>query len=257
MPDHSSLLTFVLAWFRGTLERNLWLLGDTLMGNEPPEWTSFEPLAAAILTALLILFMTWVVRSRLRDPESAVVPDEKLTVLTFLEVFLGYFYDLAKSMMDEKRAKKYYPIIGTSALFVFFSNVMALVPGMQVATSSLNVTMGCALVVFVLFNVYGLMANGWGYVKHLFGPSVFLAPLVFVIEVISLCVRPVTLSVRLMVNMSADHLVMLGFMGLLPILVPIPVQLLGVVIILVQTLVFTLLTAIYIALATEHEAEEH
>ena len=257
MPEHSSLLTFLLSWFKENLDRNLHLVGDSFIGNEPPEWTSFEPIAAAILTALLVIVMALMVRAKLQDPEASVVPDEKLTLRTFFEVFLGYFYDLAKAVMDEERAKKYFPIIGASALFVFFSNVMAMLPVMPVATSSLNVTLGCALVVFVLFNVYGIQANGWNYFRHLAGPSPYLAPLIFPIEVISLCVRPVTLSVRLMLNMSVDHLILIIFMGLFPVVAPIPVQFLGIIIVVVQTLVFTMLTAIYIALATEHEAEEH
>jgi len=257
MPEHSSLLTFVLSRFRGNLEHNLHLIGDSVIGNEAPEWTSFEPIAAAILVALLVIVMALMVRARLKDPESSVVPDEKLTLRTFFEVFLGYFYDLAKAVMDEERAKKYFAIIGTSALFVFLSNVMAMLPILPVATSSLNITLGCALVVFVLFNVYGIQANGWGYFKHLAGPSPYLAPLIFPIEVVSLCVRPVTLSVRLMLNMSVDHLILLIFMSLVPVLIPIPVQFLGVIIVVVQTLVFTMLTTIYIALATEHEAEGH
>jgi F-type H+-transporting ATPase subunit a len=257
MPEHSSLLTFLLAGFKENLENNLHLIGDSMIGNEPPEWTSFEPIAAAILTALLVLVMSLMVRAKLQDPEASVVPDAKLTLRTFFEVFLGYFYDLAKAVMDEERAKKYFPIIGASALFVFFSNVMAMLPILPVATSSLNITLGCALVVFILFNVYGVMANGWGYFKHLAGPSIYLAPLIFLIEAVSLCVRPVTLSVRLMLNMSVDHLIFVIFMGLFPLVVPIPVQFLGIIIVIVQTLVFTMLTAIYIALATEHEAEEH
>ncbi len=257
MPEHSSLLTFVLAYFKETLQGNLHLVGDSMIGNEPPEWTSFEPIAAALLTALLVIVAALMVRAKLQDPEASVIPDEKLTLRTFFEVFLGYFYDLAKAVMDEERAKKYFPIIGASALFVFFSNVMAMLPILPVATSSLSITLGCALVVFILFNVYGIQANGWGYFKHLAGPSPYLAPLIFVIELVSLCVRPVTLSVRLMLNMSVDHLILLIFMGLIPVLIPIPVQFLGIVIIVVQTLVFTMLTTIYIALATEHEAEDH
>jgi F-type H+-transporting ATPase subunit a len=141
---------------------------------------------------------------------------------------------------------------------VFFSNVLALLPGMPVATSHLSITLGCALVVFVLFNIYGLMTNGMGYVKHLAGPVWWLAPLLFPLEVLSLCIRPVTLAVRLMVNMAADH-VMLGlFLGLVAVILPVPVMLLGCLVVVVQTLVFTLLTCIYIALATEgHEEHAH
>ena len=143
-----------------------------------------------------------------------------------------------------------------SAGFIFFSNCLALIPGFTPPTSNLNVTIGCALVVFVAFNYYGLKENGWGYLKHLAGPVWYLAPLIFVIEVISTCVRPVTLSVRLMINMAVDHLVGSIFLGMFAILVPIPLMFLAIIVILVQTLVFCLLTSIYIGLATEH-AEHH
>jgi len=156
-------------------------------------------------------------------------------------------------MMGAERAKKYFPVIGASAIFVFFSNIMALLPGMPVATSNLNITLGCALVVFVLFNFYGLKANGWNYIKHLAGPAWYLAWLVLPIELISLCVRPITLSVRLMLNMSVDHLILGIFVSLLALVIPVPLMVLGCLIVLIQTLVFTLLTTIYISLATEHD----
>jgi F-type H+-transporting ATPase subunit a len=107
-----------------------------------------------------------------------------------------------------------------------------------------------------LFNAYGLLTNGWAYVKHLAGPMWWLAPLMFPIELISLCVRPVTLGVRLMINMAVDHLILGLFMGLFAIIVPIPLMLLGCLVVVVQTLVFALLTCVYIGLATEHEAAE-
>jgi len=133
---------------------------------------------------------------------------------------------------------------------------MALLPGFPIATTSLSITLGSALVVFILFNLYGLKENGFGYIKHLAGPVWYLAPLVFPIELISLFVRPITLALRLMLNMSVDHLLLAIFMGFLTVLVPIPVMILGCIVVLVQTLVFTLLTCIYIGLATEHE-EHH
>jgi F-type H+-transporting ATPase subunit a len=131
---------------------------------------------------------------------------------------------------------------------------MALIPGWPVATSNLNISMGAALVVFIVFNVYGLKVQGWDYIKHLAGPSPILAPLIFPIELISLCVRPFTLAVRLMLNMAVDHLILTVFLSLFAVLLPLPVMVLGCLIILIQTLVFAMLTAVYIALATEHEA---
>lgn len=252
MPEHSNFLTILLGYFQETLQHNAHVLGNSILGGEPPSWTSWEPLAAASLVALLVLLFASTVRGRIVG-DAALIPEEKLTARTFAEVFLEYFYNLAKSIMDAERAKKYFPLIGGSALFVFFSNVLALIPGMPVATSSLGITAGCALVVFVLFNLYGLKAQGMGYIKHLMGPVWYLAWLIFPVEVISLCVRPVTLAVRLMLNMAVDHLILGIFLGLVAVLVPLPVMLLGCLVILVQTLVFTLLTCIYIDLATAHE----
>ena len=254
MPEHSSWLTLILSHFRETLDHNADMLGESLVGKQAPTWHSFEPLAASLFIVTLILLIAARVRSRLNQTDEAIIPEDKLTLRTFMEAFLAYFYDLAKSVMDAERAKKYFPLIATAAMFVFFSNVMALIPGFPVATSSLNITLGCALVVFVCFNAYGLATNGFGYVKHLAGPAWYLAPLVFPIEVIGMCARPLTLAVRLFLNMAVDHLILGIFLGLIAVLIPIPLMILGVLIVLIQTLVFTLLTCIYIGLATEHEA---
>jgi F-type H+-transporting ATPase subunit a len=258
MPEHATWLTLLLAHMRETLEHNTSALGDTLVNHNPATWASFEPIAAALFVAVLILLIAMRVRSRLDRVDEAVIPEDRLTLRTFMEAFLSYFYDLAKSVMGPDRAKKYFPLVGTAAVFVFFCNVMALVPGMPVATSHLGITFGCAIVVFVLFNVYGLMTQGGAYIAHLAGPVWWLAPLLFPLEVLSLFIRPVTLAIRLMVNMAADH-VMLGlFLSLVAVLIPVPVMLLGTLVVIVQTLVFTLLTCIYIGLATEgHEEHAH
>ena len=256
MPEHASFLTLILAHFKDTLEHNTELLGASIVGKVPPTWHSFEPLAASLFVFALVIVLAVIARAKLANADEAVIPDDTLTLRTFVEAFLSFFYDLAKSAMDADRAKRYFPLIGTAATFVFFSNVLALIPGMPVATSNLNVTLGCGIVVFLWFNAYGLMTNGFSYVAHLAGPKWWLAPLIFPIEVISLCVRPITLGVRLMINMAVDHLILGLFMGLIALLVPIPLMLLGILVVVVQTMVFTLLTCVYIGLATEHAHED-
>jgi F-type H+-transporting ATPase subunit a len=84
-------------------------------------------------------------------------------------------------------------------------------------------------------------------------PLILLVPLMVVIEVISHLIRPVTLSIRLMANMFADHAVVSVFFALVPFLVPVPLMLMGVFVSIVQALVFTLLSATYISLAVAHE----
>src|SRR5690606_35974611 len=170
---------------KDTLSHNAALVGEGFVVHTPPSWHSFEPILASLLIVLVILGIARLVGGQLRDMDKAVVPDSKLTLRTFIEAFLGYVYNMAKDVMDAKRAKKYFPVIGASALFVFFTNIVALLSTFPVATSSLNITFGCALVVFVLFNFYGLMTHGLGYIAHFAGPAWYLSWLIFPIEVIS------------------------------------------------------------------------
>ena len=254
MPEHTSFLTLLLAHAKETLAHNAGYFGNSFINGTPPSWRSTEPIIAALCVAVVLVVIGLVGRARLARLDDAVVPESRLSLATFVELFLGYFYDLAKSIMGPERAKKYFPVIGTSACFVFGSNLLGMVPGSPVPTTSLSITLGCSLVVFILFNIYGLKENGLDYIKHLAGPAWYLAPLMFVIETISLLVRPLTLAVRLMLNMAVDHLILGIFIGLVGLLIPLPVMILGCLIILIQTLVFSLLTCIYIGLATEHEA---
>ena len=112
-----------------------------------------------------------------------------------------------------------------------------------------------------MFNYYGFKENGLGYLKHLFGPyigwwGIPINLLLFVIEIISLLIRPLTLSVRLMLNMAVDHLLVTLVLGMVALFVPVPVLVLATLVVIVQVVVFCLLTSIYIALATEHEEHD-
>ena len=110
-----------------------------------------------------------------------------------------------------------------------------------------------AIVVFMVTHIYGVREHGFvAYFAHFCGPvrNIFALPLMllmFVIEIVSHLARPLSLAVRLMGNMVADHKVLGIFL---------PVMVLGLLVAVVQTLVFCLLSIVYIALAVEH-AEEH
>jgi F-type H+-transporting ATPase subunit a len=256
MPEHTSIITYILSWFPA-LAHNAHSLGSSFPppGNHV-EYRGLEPIFGSMLVIALVLFLAAGMRKEFRRLEESVVPDETLTTRTFFEAFVGFFYNMAKDIMGAKKAKRYFPLIGASALFIFFSNTLAMIPGFNPPTANLNVTFGCAITVFIAFNYWGLKENGWGYLAHLAGPKWYLAPLIFPIEVISTCVRPITLSIRLFMNMAVDHLVASIFLGLIALFVPVPLMFLGIIVIVVQTLVFCLLTSIYIGLATEH-AEGH
>jgi F-type H+-transporting ATPase subunit a len=253
MPEHTSFFSYLVAMFPALGENVKGM--KTYFGQQPMSAHAFEPVFASAFVVLLILLLASRVKSQIGDQE-AVIPDDKLTLRTFIEIFVDYFYGMMKNVMGPKRARQYLPLVGTLALFIFFSNVMGLVPGFSPPTSTWSITLGCALVVFVMFNYYGLKENGFAYVKHLAGPVIWLAPLIFPLEVFSTCLRPITLSIRLMLNMAVDHLLLGIIMGMVMLFVPIPIMMLGTLVALIQVLVFCLLTTIYIGLATEHEHEE-
>jgi F-type H+-transporting ATPase subunit a len=252
MPEHTTFLTYLLAMFPA-LRENAENIGYSFIGHHDPSYRSFEAVFTSLLVVVIVALLALRARRTVTDFDRAVIPDETLTLRTFMEAFIGFFYGIAKDVMGPTRAKKYFPIVGGSACFIFFANILTLIPGLSPPTSSLNITLGCALTVFLLFNYYGLQANGFGYLKHLAGPKWYLAWLIFPIELISTCVRPVTLAVRLMVNMAVDHFLGVVAIGMFALFVPVPLMVLGALVIVVQTLVFSLLTSIYIGLATEHE----
>ena len=99
-----------------------------------------------------------------------------------------------------------------------------------------------------------LYENGLGYFKHMMGPILPLAILIFPLELLTMFViRPVTLAMRLMLNIAVDHLLTSILVGIFCLFLPIPIMVLGTLVALVQPLVFCLLSSIYITLATEHE----
>ncbi len=263
MPEHTSVFSYLIAMFPA-LGENMHNFGETFLGHKHVDAHGAEPIVAALFIALLLVLLALKVRSQVADYEKSVIPDDKLSLRTFFELVIGYFYDMMKDMMGPTRAKKYFPIVGTCALFVLFSNFLGLIPGFLPPTSTWNITAGSAVVVLVAFTFYGLKAQGMGFVKHLAGPwmGVAMLPiniLIFAIEFLStFIIRPVTLSIRLMLNIAVDHLLVSIALGIFALFVPVPIMILGTLVALVQTLVFCLLTSIYIALATEvHDDHGH
>ena len=158
-----------------------------------------------------------------RGGESAIVPPRSFSLRNFFEMIADGLFNFTKSIMGEKNARRYLPLIGTLACFIFFSNVLALIPGMIPPTTTLKTNVALALTVFVITHVEGIRAQGVvAYLKHFAGPVWWLAWLIFPIEVIGHLARPLSLSLRLMGNMVSDHKVVSVFFTLVPLLVPVP-----------------------------------
>jgi F-type H+-transporting ATPase subunit a len=188
-----------------------------------------------------------------RKPDG-IVPPRKLNLRNVFEIVANAVFNLASQVMGEKNARTYLPFVGALALFILFSNLLALIPGMGVPTSTLNTNLVLGALVFIVYNVAGIREHGLvGHLKHFMGPVIWLAPLMIPIELISHVVRPVSLSMRLLGNMAADHKVVFTIGALVPLLVPVPFLFLGLLVCIVQTLVFCLLTMVYISMAVAHD----
>lgn len=259
MPHGESWFSVIIAAISETAWENLQQFASHLLGDEHGHtWlehghVGLQHVFAAMFVVLLLFLVGVVVKRSLRSPKDAVIPEEKLTLRTSIELIVGAAYGMMRDMMGANAAKFFLPLIGTCALFILFSNALGLVPGFLPATDNFNTTLACAIVIFFATHIFGVKEHGMAYFKHFLGPWLPLAPLMLPIELISHIARPITLAIRLAANMTADHLVLAIFTGLVPFVVPIPMYFLGIIVVVVQTLVFCLLSAVYISLAIAHE----
>lgn len=145
MPEHTSYFSYLIAMFPA-LGENMHNLGHSISGKAVGAHAA-EPITAALFVALLVILMALAVRGKVVNHEASVIPDDKLTLRTVFEVLIGSFYNLMRDMMGAKRARRYFPIIGTCACFIFFSNLLGLIPGFMSPTGNLNITLGCSTVV--------------------------------------------------------------------------------------------------------------
>lgn len=187
------------------------------------------------------------------DGKDALVPPKEFGLRNFFELFAEAVLGVAEGVMGPQNARRFLPLIGTLAFFIFFSNCLALLPGFAPPTATLNTNVAIALTVFFLTHYFGVKEHGLAYFKHFLGPVWWLAPLMLPIELVSHFARPLSLSMRLLGNIAADHKVVFTFFALVPLLLPVPFLVLGVMVAVVQTLVFCLLTMVYIQGAVTHE----
>jgi F-type H+-transporting ATPase subunit a len=169
-------------------------------------------------------------------------------------------------LLDEwigPKGHRFLPIVGTLGLFILVGNYMGLVPGLMAPTSNINVTLGCALTIWVYYHFQGVREQGLvGYVKHFWAPPGspwWIGFIMFPIELISHTSRVMSLSLRLFGNIFGEELVILILFSIIPFLVPLPMMFLGLITGGLQAFIFMLLSIIYLqgAVAVEHHHDEH
>ncbi|MEZ4461409.1 MAG: F0F1 ATP synthase subunit A [bacterium] len=232
-------------------------LGHPLLN--PAGHVTISHIIFSSLVVLLSVGIGFAVRGKFTNRETAIVPEGGISLRNMVELILGSLFTMMADMMGTKKAKQFFPLIATLAFWILLSNLMGLVPGFAPPTSNLNTNIAPAIVVFLVYNIAGIVEHGpVAYLKHFLGPVLFIAPLMLVIELIGHAFRPLSLGIRLTGNMTGDHMVLGAFGDLatsmtgFPILLPLPFLALGLMVCVIQTLVFCLLSTVYIALAVEH-----
>jgi F-type H+-transporting ATPase subunit a len=171
-------------------------------------------------------------------------------VQNLMEVLVVEIQRMVGETMGPK-GKAYFPLIATLTLFILVSNLIGLIPGFAPPTASLNTNAALAVTVFAMTHIVGVREHGLKYFKHFVGPVWWLAPLILPIEIIGHLARPLSLTLRLFGNMYGHEIVLMIFFTLVPLLLPIPMMVMGILVAFIQTFVFMLLSMIYIAGALE------
>ena len=213
-----------------------------------------------LIVMALILVSAIIARLQLskamKREDAGLIPDSKLSFLNLFDMVTEKLYGLTESVMGKHNAEKYFPIVGVLFVFIFTANLMGMIPGMVPATENLNTTLALGVFVFIYYNYVGIKTSGMAYFKHFLGPVIWLSPLMLFVELASHIFRPISLGLRLRINIYSDHIVLGIFRGLEPYVVPLVFCAMGLFVCLIQSFVFCLMTMVYISLSAAHD-EHH
>jgi F-type H+-transporting ATPase subunit a len=175
----------------------------------------------------------------------------------FMEFVVEFIEDIAKNQLGPTAYKPWIPFIGTLFLFIFGCNwAGALIPWkliklpegeLAAPTNDINTTVALSLLVSLTYFYAGLQKKGLGYFKRYLEPTPILLP----INILEDFTKPLSLSFRLFGNILADELTVSVLTMLVPLIIPLPIMVLGVFASSIQALIFSTLAAAYIAEAVE------
>ncbi len=243
----------------------------------PLDFSITKIVASIFLSIIFILLIFTSVASSFKKNQGKAPKG----IQSFVEPLILFIRDdIAKSSIGEKKYARFMPYLLTVFFFIFINNLIGLIPffpgGVNV-TGNIAVTMVLALFTFFLTAFSG-NKNYWMHIVNTPGVPWWLKlplPLMPIIEFIGFLTKPFVLMIRLFANITAGHIIVLGFMSLififgnikpvlgygvspLTILFSIFMTCLELLVAFLQAYVFTLLSALYLGMATEeHHPEEH
>jgi F-type H+-transporting ATPase subunit a len=211
------------------------------------------PICGGVFTLAVCAIVGLIYSRKVASLGADVTPDDKFSLRTVVELAMDLVYGISRDNLAEKW-RTFIPLLAGIFMFIVVSNLGGLVPGFIPATEHLNTNLAMGITIFLVYNIAGFREHGVHYLQQFAGPMLAIAPLMLTIEIVSHLFRPVSLSLRLMGNIFADHLMLGIFTSTAPhILIPSALLFFGLLVSLVQSFVFTLLSSIYISLAVSHD----
>jgi F-type H+-transporting ATPase subunit a len=210
---------------------------------------SFTNSALWMAIAVILVYTLVMLGSR----RASMVPGRLQSLVELSYEFVG---EMVGSTVG-KEGRRYFPFIFTLFMFILFGNLLGMVPGSFTYTSHIIVTFSMAIFVVTAVTIIGIVRHGWHFFSF-FAPSgcpIYVMPLLVPIEILSYLIRPISLSVRLFVNMMAGHIMLktfagfiiaLGIFGVAPLALTIALTGLEFAIAFLQAYVFAVLSCIYL-----------
>ncbi|BCD46005.1 F0F1 ATP synthase subunit A [Helicobacter suis] len=194
----------------------------------------------AVFCALFTLIISRIAAQRLQ-----MVP---FGLQNIYEAVIEGILSVAKDVIGEELARKYFPLTGTIALFVFYANMIGIVPGFEAPTANWSFTLVLALIVFFYYHFEGIRSQGFiRYFAHFLGPVKWLMPIMFPVEIVSHLSRIISLSFRLFGNIKGDDMFLLIMLLLVPWVIPVAPFMVLFFMGILQAFVFMILTYVYLA----------
>lgn len=209
------------------------------------------PVTNTIFSAWIVMAVL-VILSLLATRSMKIVPRG---LQNLMEYVVELLLTVCESTMGARKGRRFFPIVATLFLFILAANWIGLFPGFGDITwlrspdSDLNLTASLAIVVFVLMEFWTIRSDGiLGYLKEFVVPN----PLHIMSEVS----RPITLAFRLFGNILAGEVVIATITGMVHYILPTVFFGVEVFVGILQALIFSMLTMVYLAIATQHESHE-
>ncbi|WP_024787257.1 F0F1 ATP synthase subunit A [Lebetimonas sp. JH369] len=216
------------------MEDRIWLIFGFLGHSQEVQLT-----VHVLLAAFLSVFV-----AKLATRNLQIVPNGCQNVME--AVINGMLY-VGEDITNKKVARKYLPLAGSLAIFIFMGNLMEIIPGFEPPTGNVNLTLTLALIVFFYYHFEGIKSQGVGhYIAHFAGPVKWLSPLMFPVEVVSHFSRIISLAFRLFGNIKGDDLFLIVLLMLAPWVFPLAGFALMSFSAFLQAFIFMVLTYVYI-----------